>query len=212
MEDCAFINPVSQITGGRRYSFLVSKGLGNLFQRNYSSNGRHDFATGSRITGPNAFIDGVAEEGNADIGPYHRWATGLLFENIIASQIRVRNRGSAGSGHGWAGAQTMFWNVETYKDEVHVESPERAINWGVGCYGPELKDDEYWDNWRNLVLPRSLYLQQLKDRLGSTVLDNIASDDQKTGNILDRLTHWKEIGSLAFFWGVQSEPLPPFSS
>ncbi|MEM8895507.1 MAG: hypothetical protein AAGC88_13075, partial [Bacteroidota bacterium] len=147
VEDCAYINPVSQISGGRRYSFVVNSGLGNLFQRNYSRSGRHDFVTGSRVTGPNAFIDGLAEDGNSDIGPHHRWATGNLFDNIVASQIRVRNRRNSGTGHGWAGAQTMFWNVSTYDEDITVESPLGAINWGIGCRGPEQNGDGFWAFW-----------------------------------------------------------------
>lgn len=197
VEDCAYINPISQVSGGRRYSFVVNDGLGNLFQRNYSRSGRHDFVTGSRVTGPNAFIDGLAEDGNADIGPHHRWATGTLFENILASQIRVRNRGSSGTGHGWAGAQTMFWNVETYDEDIMVESPLGAINWGIGNKGPEQNGAGFWESWGQEVLPRSLYLQQLQDRLGVDALDNIASSTQKAGSILEQLTTWRGIGSIA---------------
>ena len=61
VQDCAYIDPKSQVSGGRRYPFAIQEGLGNLFQRCYSINGRHDFVTGSRVTGPNVFLDGLAE-------------------------------------------------------------------------------------------------------------------------------------------------------
>src|SRR5690606_12280538 len=36
VEDCAMLDPKSKITGGRRYSFNVSNGSFNLFQRCYT--------------------------------------------------------------------------------------------------------------------------------------------------------------------------------
>ena len=110
IQDCAYIDPKSKVSGGRRYSFAVQSGLGNLFQRCYAKSGRHDFVMGSRVTGPNVFLDGLAEDARSDIGPHHRWATGTLFDNIRGGSIRVWNRGNSGTGHGWSGAQTMFWN------------------------------------------------------------------------------------------------------
>lgn len=114
VQDCAYIDPKSQVTGGRRYSFAIQKGLGNLFQRCYAINGRHDFVTGSKVTGPNVFLDGLAESTRSDIGPHHRWATGTLFDNLKGGSTRVWNRGNSGTGHGWSGAQTMFWNITSY--------------------------------------------------------------------------------------------------
>ncbi len=108
VQDCAYIDPKSILTGGRRYSFAIQEGLGNLFQRCYANDGRHDFVTGSRVTGPNVFLDGLADRVNSDIGPHHRWATGTLFDNIMGGSTRVWNRGNSGTGHGWSGAQTMF--------------------------------------------------------------------------------------------------------
>lgn len=196
IEDCAFINPKSEVSGGRRYSFVVQGGTGNLFQRCYAREGRHDFATGSRVNGPNVFLDGLGEEGLNDIGPHHRWSTGLLFDNIVGNQIRVQNRGSSGSGHGWAGAQTMFWNVETTEKDIKVESPKGSINWGIGCIGPVQEGAGYWDSWGTHVLPRSLYLQQLKDRLGEEAVNEIAISQQLNGEITDMLKNWQGIGSI----------------
>ena len=61
VEEVAMIDPVSKIEGGRRYPFNVTNGLGNLFQRCYSRDGRHSFVTGSKVTGPNVWLDCLAE-------------------------------------------------------------------------------------------------------------------------------------------------------
>ena len=190
IQDCAFIDPKSRIKGGRRYSFNISDGLGNLFQRNYTMKGRHDFVTGSRVTGPNVFLDNYSAEVHSDIGPHHRWATGLLFDNVRGGAIRVQDRGTSGSGHGWAGNTTMFWNVLSYTEEVKVESPPGGKNWGVGCRGPEQSGAGYWEHWNNPVQPRSLYLQQLEDRLGPDAVANITIPEQLNGNIYDMLESW----------------------
>lgn len=58
--DCANLDPVSPIQGGRRYSFTVN-GQQCLVTRCYSRGGRHDFVLGPRTAGPNAFVDCLAE-------------------------------------------------------------------------------------------------------------------------------------------------------
>ncbi len=197
VQDCAFIEPKSKITGGRRYSFAIQEGLGNLFQRCYTTDGRHDFVTGSRVTGPNVFLDGLAERANSDVGPHHRWATGTLFDNIKAGSTRVWNRGSSGTGHGWSGAQTMFWNIESYNGEFRVDSPHGSINWGIGCIGSNQTGDGYWESWNNHVQPRSLYIQQLADRLGTSAIDNVILTAQHSGNIYELLSNWKGEGNIS---------------
>ncbi len=197
VQDCAYIDPKSQVTGGRRYSFAVQNGLGNLFQRCYAKSGRHDFTTGSRVTGPNVFLDGLAENAQSDIGPHHRWATGILFDNIKGGSTRVWNRGNSGSGHGWAGAQTMFWNMESYSGEFRVDSPLGGRNWGIGCTGSEQTGQGFWENWGTHVQPRSLYLQQLKDRLGEEAIANISIAEQESNDIYELLSAWAGQGDFA---------------
>ena len=197
VQDCAYIDPKSHVSGGRRYSFVIDKGLGNLFQRCYAKEGRHDFVTGSRVTGPNVFLDGLAESARSDIGPHHRWATGTLFDNILGGSTRVWNRGNSGSGHGWSGAQTMFWNIESYGGEFRVDSPLGSMNWGVGCIGTNQTGEGYWDNWGNNVQPRSLYLQQLEERLGERAVDNVTLPEQQSEEIYELLSTWGGQGNFS---------------
>ena len=197
VEDCAMLDPKSITTGSRKYSFNLEAGASyNLFQRCFARGGRHDFVTGSRVPGPNVFLDCVAIETNADAGPHHRWATGLLLDNVSCGQLQVQNRKAMGSGHGWAGAQTMFFNCRSTKSNVKVESPKGAINWGIGCVGITKNGAGYWESWGTAVQPRSLYLAQLKDRLGNTAVENITISAQRTGNIDQLLKNWAGKGRL----------------
>lgn len=179
VEDCGMIDPVSQTTGGRKYSFnLETNSTNNLFQRCMTWGGRHDFVSSSKVPGPNVFLDCVADNTFDDIGPHHRYSTGQLYDNVYGGAIRVQNRGASGSGHGWAGAQILFWNCRSYKNDIEVESPPTARNWGIGCVGLTQTNTGYWESWGTPVLPRSLYLQQLLERLGASAVQQITTADQ----------------------------------
>lgn len=197
VEECAMLEPKSQTTGSRKYSFNLEAGASfNLFQRCYTNGGRHDYVSGSRVPGPNVFLDSYSINTKADIGPHHRWATGILFDNIYGGEIHVQNRKAMGSGHGWAGAQTMFWNCKSSNYDIKVESPVGAKNWGIGCTGPQKNGAGYWESWGTNVLPRSLYIAQLSDRLGSAAVNNVTTAAQRNGSMYELLKNWAGQGKL----------------
>lgn len=188
VQDCAMIDPKSVTTGGRKYSFnLGSNATCNLVQRCMTWGGRHDYVSSSKVPGPNVFLDCISENTFADIGPHHRWATGQLYDNVYGGQIRVQNRGASGTGHGWSGAQILFWNCHSFKSDIEVESPPTAMNWGIGCVGLAQTNAGYWESWGTHVLPRSLYLQQLEERLGKQAVQNITTAGQRQGSLYDVL-------------------------
>ncbi|MHC4506343.1 MAG: hypothetical protein ACYTFI_23865 [Planctomycetota bacterium] len=184
VEDCACLDPVSKITGARRYSFALCGQL-TLVQRCYTRNGRHDYVMHARVPGPNAFVDCLAEKTHSDIGPHHRWAAGTLFDNIKGGAMNVQDRGPSGTGHGWAGAQTLFWNCVA--SSMKVDSPPTARNWAIGCVTRRKQGKGYWESAGTHVTPRSLYLRQLEDRLGAGAVRNVATASQLEGAIWDEL-------------------------
>ncbi|MEL7367944.1 MAG: hypothetical protein AAFN74_03455 [Myxococcota bacterium] len=202
IEEVAQLDPISQITGGRRYSFNISSGMGNLFQRCYARNGRHNFVTGARVTGPNVWLDCLSTQNHSDEGPHHRWATGLLFDNISSADLNVQNRRGSGTGHGWAGAQTMFWNADV--DRFICDAPQGAMNWLVGTTGaaregrwaPE-EPRGYWESQGQRVTPRSLYLKQLQDRLSFASVRAVTTEAQRAGTIWTQLRTWAGEGRLS---------------
>jgi hypothetical protein len=165
----------SIITGSRRYSFNCEGQL-NLFKDCYTTEGRHDYVTGSRVCGPNVFTRCKARYTHADIGPHHRWATGTLFDVIDTDgEINVQDRGDWGTGHGWAGANQVLWNCKALR--VAVQSPwVSAKNYCIGLTGAKYagrfsdRPDGVWEgqNQPGLV-PESLYDAQLNDRLVTSV-------------------------------------------
>lgn len=194
IQDCAMLEPVSENTAPRRYHFHLTSGKGNLFQRLYSDSGRHDFATSSRISGPNVFLDGLAVNTSNDIGPHHRWASGTLYDNISGGRLAARNNGTNGGGHGWAGVQTLFWNSHASQSFV-VENPPNAINWCVGCTGEGLSGNGYWASKGQYVSPRSLFIYQLDQRIGHSKADEIIAPVQRgEKNIWKELQNWAGSG------------------
>lgn len=84
VEDCRALEPVSIITGGRRYPYS-NNGQLCLIQRCYSDKARHAFVFGSRVPGPNVFLRCESTNDYASSEPHHRWSTGGLYDNVTAS-------------------------------------------------------------------------------------------------------------------------------
>lgn len=198
VQDCAMIDPVSQISGGRRYSF-VGGGSFVLIQRCYARNGRHDFVTGHADVGPTVFLDCLAEQTHADIGPHHRWACGQLYDNVKGGQIHVQDRGGSGTGHGWAGNCQVLWNCSAKSLICQKPWLPSTQNWMIGCTGtigrPMLADrpDGIRESLGKPVTPRSLYLTQLAARVdreggnGRQAVEATTTKDQRQGSIWDVL-------------------------
>lgn len=173
VENCKMLDAKSEITGSRRYSFNVD-GQRNLVKNCTARDGRHDFVNGSRTCGPNVFYNCGATLQNNDIGPHHRWSTGILFDNITGNgEMNVQNRLTSGTGHGWAGAQIMFWNCTVGK--IIIQDPQGdAQNWAIGCLANVITGVGNMttapigiveSKGKNIVAIPSLFSAQLNDRL-----------------------------------------------
>lgn len=205
VEECAALDPVSRVTGGRRYSFNIEgESSFNLFQRIYARGGRHDVVTGSRVPGPNVFLDVVIEGNLSDPGPHHRYATGVLFDNVYADGVgmRVENRQDSGTGHGWSGAQVVFWNCKA-RDFV-CDAPPGAMNFAFGFDGAQREGNWAPEEPSGIVVsgdphlvPRSLYFAQLRDRLGWDAVLEVSDWRQVNGDIRQVLKEWKGLGELS---------------
>lgn len=171
---CRSHEPVSIITGGRRYAYCFDDAQLCLYEDCRCDGDRHQFASGSRTSGPNVFLDCRAEGSFADAGPHHRWATGILYDNVITDKdLCVQDRGPAGSGQGWAGANFVFWNCEAGQRIVCQSPWVSAKNYAVGCTGPKKettfktltgRPDGVWEHYGEKVTPGSLYRYQLEER------------------------------------------------
>lgn len=200
VQDCAISNFKSLPIGDRRYSFYIHSGTGNLFQRCFSDGGRHDFATGAIVSGPNVFLDCVGLNSTSATGPHLRWATGTLYDNIYAGKIQSLKAQNDGTAHGWTGAYNMFWNNKTYVAFI-IQNPPIGLNWLIGPVGRiHHLNDSYIASSGNPVTPRSIYIKQLTDRLGSEAVNRITLPSQQgEAPIWNQLTQWKGEGKALNF-------------
>jgi hypothetical protein len=129
----------------------------------------HVWMTQARVAGPNVFRYCTAKGTRMDAGAHQRWATGTLYDNLkIQGKIEIGNRSNKGTGHGWAGANSVIWNCEA--DEYLVESPPVAYNWAIGNKGAEGRVGASNPPGQVIsagkhVQPESLYEEQLRERL-----------------------------------------------
>ena len=142
VRDCKSLQPVGPKRGGRRYPFSIDGSTGILVYNCYSEDGRHDFVVGARTMGPNVFLKCTASWGGTS-EPHHRWGAGTLYDSVTLEgkgTLASVNSGDSGTGHGWAGVNTVFWNCAA--DNIVVFDPETTgeNNFAIGYTGPK-KDD-----------------------------------------------------------------------
>lgn len=165
VEDCISEEPISEIGGMRRNTFLTLGQL-NLFQRCYSEEGIHDFGAGYLAAGPNAFVQCETENSLGYSGATDSWAGGLLFDivNIDGNDLSFKNIGQDNNGGGWTTGNSLFWQCTAAG--IFCYSPDASnMNRAYGCWG-QFSGDGEWNESNNHVVPVSLFYAQLSDRLG----------------------------------------------
>jgi hypothetical protein len=174
--------PADFTVGGTQVLLSRCESIGdNLFQ----------YTTGARAVGPNVALH-CTFGGDGRVQPHQRWATGLLLDNCHAPQggIDFMNRGSMGSGHGWTIGWAVAWNC-TAKSFV-IQQPPGTMNWAIGCtgaledrprpFGKEGVDPNVprgtIESHGTPIGPKSLYLAQLRERLGPEALKAIGYTEE----------------------------------
>jgi hypothetical protein len=142
------------------------------------------YATMGRTQGPNVILN-CNFEGAGSIQPHMRWSTGLLIDGcqVPAGSIDLMNRGIMGSGHGWAIGWSVAWNCQA--KTFLIQQPPGSTNWAIGCKGAQTSrsmpggdskaplPNGIFDSPERPVAPASLYLAQLRERLGNQAVKNI---------------------------------------
>jgi hypothetical protein len=176
VQDCVSLEPVSVRAGGRRFTFKMNGQL-NLVQRCVSYKGRHSFAGESATASGNVFFECKAIMPYSTSEPHGYWVNGVLYDNVQAP-LTARYWDFI---MGWAGANTVFWNCE---GDFLIQSPPTAANYSFGhiginavIYNAALQDltkpNGHVESMDRHVTPRSLYLTQLKERLGEQAVKNV---------------------------------------
>jgi hypothetical protein len=164
VEECDSAEPVSELGGMRRHTFLTS-GQRVLFRRCKADHGRHDFAVGHLGGGPTAFVRCEAKNAHQFSGPIGSWATGVLFDcvKIDGGGLSLTNRETDGHGVGWAAANCVLW--QCVAPVVTCRTPPTARNHAIACWG-QFVGNGTWAMMNEFAKPESLFEQQLTERLG----------------------------------------------
>lgn len=182
VQDCESREPVSIRAGARRFTYMLSGQL-SMVQRCTSQKGRHSYVMGGAQSSGNVFLDCSATMPFSTSEPHSQWVNGALYDNVHAP---LSARYWKDISIGWAGANIVFWNCE---GDYMIQSPPTAKNYSFGHiglnavvfnaiyqdYSKERGHLEYQDVH---VAPRSLYLSQLKDRMGMGAVMNVTTEEQ----------------------------------
>jgi hypothetical protein len=182
VQDCVSRAPVSRRLGARRFTFAL-RGQLALVQRCHSDEGRHSFMTGQPTGSGNVFLDCRATSPFSSSEPHEQWASGNLYDNVHAP---LTARFWKNINIGWAGANTVFWNCE---GDFLVQKPPTAQNFSFGHLGVNAvifniplqdttKENGHIESLGRHVTPRSLYLTQLRERLGDAAVRQVALASQ----------------------------------
>jgi len=181
VQDCESREPVSQRWGGRRFTFQMNGQL-CLVQRCLSQKGRHSFVLQQSEASGNVYLECTAINPYSSSEPHNHWVNGILYDNVKAP-LTARFWDYI---IGWGGANIVFWNCE---GDFLIQNPPTAQNYSFGHIGVNAvifnaalqdltKPNGHVESVDRHVTPRSLYLTQLKERLGIEAVNNISKDSQ----------------------------------
>jgi hypothetical protein len=188
VEKCSALDPVSIITGERRYNFnTYTASQQILFKECAATNGRHHYVSnGTTYASGNVFLDCTSSGAYASSEGHRSWSQGFLWDNHkeldgprsgLKIVLALYNRGYYGTSHGWAIANSVAWNCNVRTAALIVQQPPTAQNYAIGCKGDVtgLKPPAAFSHPQGFIegtgkdslYPRSLYYAQLNDRMNS---------------------------------------------
>jgi Ricin-type beta-trefoil lectin domain-like len=186
IQDCDYVD--GQGGGSARPGCYNIEGQLCLYQR-CTTHGIHGAGDGSWIlttqgntAGPDVFFRLSSFSDHTAAQLHARWAASQLLDSLDGSQlssVSIQNLGTGGNGHGWTAGYSLAYNC---KCSFSVEQPtvDHHYNWVIGGIGKinapgtgTAVGPGTYDTTNVMVTPGSLYLAQLKQRLGAQAVENI---------------------------------------
>ncbi|NBS87263.1 MAG: hypothetical protein EBS60_04175 [Verrucomicrobia bacterium] len=170
----------SSRSAGKATDFRLGGKQTLMNQCSSSGNGSFYISTADPESMLNVVLNCVFS-GDGSIQPHMRWSTGLLLDGckLRDGEIILRNRRGMGSGHGWTMGWGVVWNCSAKK--ITVEQPPGCINWCIGSSGSYETGSESTKEWLFSkgvpVKPESLYLAQLRARLGDQAVKAVKKSE-----------------------------------
>jgi hypothetical protein len=178
LEDITVVH-TQDINNGAGDPLDVAISGSNVLVHRFSGQGNHcHFLTSKKNGhGPNVFLNSNIKGLLSTIGPHMNWGPGHLFDNItLDTEIWIFNQGGT---RAWGGGWDTVWNCKA--SSMAVDNPPIGYNWVIGGSGPYKsragssynETQAIFDDVGNMQDPGSLYLAQLKQRLGGSAMTNI---------------------------------------
>ncbi|HEY0040672.1 MAG TPA: DUF6298 domain-containing protein, partial [Flavisolibacter sp.] len=142
ISNCRNLQPVSEVGGYRRQSFLV-EGQQVLVYNCFAENGMNDFAAGLCSGGPNVFLNCSAKKALDWSGSFESWNAGVLYENVTidGAGLKVDFDMARSQGGGWTAANSLLWNCKATSLIAggHPSAPNENITSAAPLYAQQLK-------------------------------------------------------------------------
>lgn len=204
IEDCHSMNPSGLRTGANHYNFeSYHRSQLILYKDCKVRKGRHHYISngGATVSGIVVLNMASTDDGQDGISEGHRlWSQGILFDNWIERtetgltiwnryKLGMYLRQNMGSGHGWGGTNSVFWNCDIQQGGMYLDKVPTGQNYAIGCVAKDIKkyvnSSSYTTGYiegQNVadLYPKSLYKAQLEYRLQGSVsssLNDIEQDD-----------------------------------
>ena len=179
IDRCQFNDGISQLGGGRRYSFVLTGEMA-LVSNTLSRYGRHSYVINwPAAPGLNVFVDGVSSQSYNESGSHSRWNNGGLWDNI--STLSTSTTAGLQVKLERPSAYCVAWNCVT--NYITFENMPLSPNWSLGTTNssggpatwvnstgainaPYLNKAEQWSNGTRMPV-RSLYENQVAARLAA---------------------------------------------
>ena len=188
IEDCYAIDPSGLCTGGTYYNFEnYHRSQLILLKDCYARNGRHHYiSNGCASTSGIVVLNFRSELSLAQAEGHRLWSQGILFDNWTelgtiksnAGKIGMYLRDNMGSGHGWGGTNSVFWNCDVQDGAIYLDKVPTGQNYAIGCTAKTIRRyrnnmSEYTNGYiegqnRKGLQPASLYEAQRAARGIST--------------------------------------------
>ncbi|MCU0794254.1 MAG: hypothetical protein MUE42_15730, partial [Opitutaceae bacterium] len=179
--DCRAIDPSGAAAGGSWYNFCVEEAQLILFQNCYTRTSRHAFVGNGKALDSGIVVLDCTMDNPVTSAEFHRyWGQAILFDRCktinrgTSDIIRLYNRGTSGSNHGWSAAHSVIWASDAGGGDFTVMKPMTAQNYAIGSLNARVDGNGinggtgsigYVEGTGQAGLhPSSLYLAQLADR------------------------------------------------
>lgn len=157
IENCSAFSPSGYRSGGNQYNYEnYHRSQLILYKNCRAKGGRHHYIAngGGNVSGI-VVKDMTSVYISGEISESHRlWTQGILFDNFkcvnentgadandVGGQYKMGMylRQNMGSGHGWGGTNSVFWNCSAGNGGIYLDKVPTGQNYAIGCTAQNIK-------------------------------------------------------------------------